>query len=349
MPLVQAHPEHSFVLLTESKLPEFSFESANLVKEVGGSGAFNNVMNRWRANSQVTQSLKKHNSSMLINANGRCYNTSVPQLLMLPDETLSHSNNRRATLLSSPKKRKERLATSIEKASMILVTSYFAKKELEKKFGVSSDKIFASGKPPEKLYKPLRWQEKEIIKEQYTGGKEYFLYSGVISPKTNILTLFKAFSLFKKRQLSNMQLVLAGKIDWPAKDFEKKISSYKFREAVIIHTNFSNETLAALTGAAYALVNPSGKPGFNVVQLEAMCCGVPVIATSKDAEPANDAALFASANDADEISNQMKLLYKDEHLRSELIMKGHAETEKYEAEVIADSFWKFLTQTVTIH
>ena len=146
-----------------------------------------------------------------------------------------------------------------------------------------------------------------------------------------------------------MQLVLAGKITWPGNGFEKKLSSYKFREAVILQTALNNESLALLTSAAYASINPSDKLGFVMAQLEAMCCGVPVIAVSKDSDPANGAVLYAGKDDPGEIANQMKLLYKDEHLRDELILQGHAESEKYKADTIAALFWTSMVQTVTIH
>ena len=59
----------------------------------------------------------------------------------------------------------------------------------------------------DEIFKPLDWEEKEIIREKYAEGKAYFLFSGDINRRSNLINLLKAFSFFKKRQKSNMMLL----------------------------------------------------------------------------------------------------------------------------------------------
>ena len=59
----------------------------------------------------------------------------------------------------------------------------------------------------------MDWEEKELIKEKYADGKAYFLFSGDINQRSNLINLLKAFSFFKKRQKSNMLLLIAGNAD----------------------------------------------------------------------------------------------------------------------------------------
>jgi glycosyltransferase involved in cell wall biosynthesis len=59
-------------------------------------------------------------------------------------------------------------------------------------------------------------------------GNEYFIYSGEIGTHKNLLNLLKAFSAFKKRQKSNMQLLIAGKcLDGNTKIFLKALRLFK--------------------------------------------------------------------------------------------------------------------------
>ena len=72
------------------------------------------------------------------------------------------------------------------------------------------------------------------------------------------------------------------------------------------------------------LVFPSLTEGFGAPPLEAMSCGCPVIAsnTSSVPEVCGDAVLYIDPYSIDDISDRIKLLIYDDHLRQELIQKG---------------------------
>jgi glycosyltransferase involved in cell wall biosynthesis len=97
-------------------------------------------------------------------------------------------------------------------------------------------------------------EEKEQVKAIYTEGKEYFLFTGNIYPEDQLLVLLKAFSQFKKWQLSNMKLVLAGATNKKTARLKEKLATYKYREDVVILENPSPELITNLLQAAYAPV-----------------------------------------------------------------------------------------------
>jgi hypothetical protein len=102
----------------------------------------------------------------------------------------------------------------------------------------------------------MEWEDREKIKEKYTGGTEYFLYTGPIYPPDPLITLLKAFSHFKKWQQSNMKLVMAGSVNRKTGKLKEKLATYKYREDVIIIENPVTELLHELAAAAYAPVVP---------------------------------------------------------------------------------------------
>ena len=73
------------------------------------------------------------------------------------------------------------------------------------------------------------------------------------------------------------------------------------------------------------LVFPSLTEGFGAPPLEAMSCGCPVIAsnTSSVPEVCGDAVLYIDPYSIDDISDRIKLLIYDDHLRQETDSKRH--------------------------
>jgi glycosyltransferase involved in cell wall biosynthesis len=145
-----------------------------------------------------------------------------------------------------------------------------------------------------------------------------------VHPRKNLVNLLKAFSGFKKRQKTNMKLVIAGRMAWQHEEFTHVLSTFKFRNDVTLTGYISQEELVKLMGSAYALIYPSVWEGFGMPVLEAMQAGVPVLCSGTSALPeiAEDAALFFDPLKPDDIGLQMAHVYKDEQARSLMIDRG---------------------------
>jgi glycosyltransferase involved in cell wall biosynthesis len=342
--LFRQYPEHRFVFLSPARdagelplLPNVVVPSTFLTTSIP-------ILKKWRQKMQLNGLLKQYAADIFVtNELYLRLDKSIRQVLLLTDEQVFKiTGNRKKFPLNKP-----RIKNALERADQVLVVSSFAAKFLCSAILLREDKVTPCGLAAGSSLKPLTWEEKQEIKESITGGKEYFLYTGSISPGNHIITLLKAFSLFKKRQLSNLQLVLAGPILWPLGGFEEKLATYRYRSDVIVLEKADELLQAKLLGAAYACVNPSTSEGFSAFQLMALCCGIPVISSSQNSEPESEAVLRAG-NNAEEIANQMKLLYKDENFRASLVVNAAMETEKYNPSAVAAHVWQAITGTVTI-
>jgi glycosyltransferase involved in cell wall biosynthesis len=217
-----------------------------------------------------------------------------------------------------------------------------------RQYGIPESRIHVVYSAAKNSFRVLSGGEKEKIKERYTGNREYFLYTGAIHPRKNLLNLLKAFSVFKKKQNSNLKMVIAGRLAWKYNVFVELLKTYKYRHDVIVTGYLPEEELAALTAAAYAMVYPSLWEGFGVPVLEAMRCGVPVI-TSKNSpmeEIAGEAALFADPEQFHDIAEKMMQVYKDEKLRQELIDKGKDIEPAYSWDRTAELLWESMLAAV---
>jgi glycosyltransferase involved in cell wall biosynthesis len=236
----------------------------------------------------------------------------------------------------------------LQKAASIATVSSFSKADIMRQYGISESRIHVVYSAAKNSFRAVSTEEKEKIKKRYTDNREYFLYTGAIHPRKNLLNLLKAFSVFKKKLNSNLKLVIAGRLAWKYSVFVESLKTYKYRHDVIVTGYIPEEELTALTAAAYAMVYPSLWEGFGVPVLEAMRSGVPVI-TSKNSpmeEIAGEAALFADPERFHDIAEKMMQVYKDENLRQELIDKGHEIETAYTWDRTAALLWESMIAAV---
>ena len=159
---------------------------------------------------------------------------------------------------------------------------------------------------------PLSMEERALAKGRIAEGKEYFFVDIAGVPPAEVIEMLKAFSLFKKRQLSNMKLVLAGGKD---KELAGKLDSYKYRQDVILHPGGDG----MLVGGAYAMVRLAERGSWGIDVLNAWKAGVPVILAEAGE---NGDMLRVVKGDPALMAEGLKTLYKDERYRGELIEKG---------------------------
>ena len=155
--------------------------------------------------------------------------------------------------------------------------------------------------------------------------------AGSIHPRKNLLTLLKAFSLFKKWQKSNMKLVIAGRWAWQNEAITEKLSTYKYRNDLVITGYISEQEMAEVMAGAYALIYPSVWEGFGLPLLEAMQCGIPVLVSDQPAlrETGGDAACYFDPRHPDDLAEKMKKLYRDENWKQALVREGFQHNEKF--------------------
>ena len=96
-----------------------------------------------------------------------------------------------------------------KKASKIVTVSQFSKQDLVQTYGVLADKIEVVYNGINDGYRKLEDYLKLETKAKFSGGKEYFLFVGSMSPRKNLVRLIAAFANFKKQIQSDFKLVLA--------------------------------------------------------------------------------------------------------------------------------------------
>ena len=138
-----------------------------------------------------------------------------------------------------------------------------------------------------------------------------------------------------------MKLLITGTISHQKNDVLEKISSYKYKDDVVILPSLNKEQQSDIIAAAYCCILPSYYEGISNTVLTSMQSGVPIIASDIAGmkEVCGEACSYISPDDVEDISNQMKLLYRDEQERNLLIAKGLQQAKKFSWNVSSEIFW----------
>lgn len=167
------------------------------------------------------------------------------------------------------------------------------------------------------------FEQKQAIKDKWTEGHEYFLCLGNGASQEEMVNLFKAFSLFKKRQHSRMcmlALVPPGEL---YSQLETLLKTYKFRADVVLHA--AEGSVDELLQAAYALLLPRVSQ-FDQQQLlmQSMALGVPTVSRESafGRHWVAEAGIHPDSAEPTVWAEAIKLLYKDETWRAQLVAAG---------------------------
>ena len=339
--IVAQHVEHRFYFLFDRPVPATVTLPPGVTPVVVGPPARHPLLWKYWYDVAMPRTLKKIGADVLVSPDGfASLTTKVPQCLVVHDFSFLHFTE------GYPKSHlqfyKFFTPRFLKKAATIATVSQFLKKEMVAQYKIPPEKISVVYSAAKEVFKPLPWEAHAAVKEAYTEGKEYFIYTGAIHPRKNLLNLLKAFSKFKKWQRSGFKLVLAGRMDWKNNEFLELLKTYKYRGDVVLLADVGEEALAQLVGAAYVLVHPSFYEGFGTPVLEAIQCEVPVLTSAEGAmqEIAGEAALYFNPHDVDDMAQQLMTIYKDENKRSQLIQKGKAAKKGYSWQTTADALWQ---------
>lgn len=346
--LAHNHPEHQFIFFFDRPFDTSLVFPKNVTPVVVPPKARHALSFRWWFDVKIPLALKKYKADVFVSPDGFCsLITKVPQVVVIHDLAFIHHPKFIPTIHRIFYKRYTPLF--LKKASVVATVSEFSKNDIIDQYHVDEQKIINVSSAAKTIFQPVEWDEKEAIKTEYADGCEYFVFVGGIHPRKNLLNLLKAFSLFKKRQRSNMKLLVAGRMAWDYDKITEKMETYKFRQDVKLLGYMGEAALAKLVAAAYALVFPSYFEGFGVPILEAMQSHVPVITsnTSSMTEIGEEAALYADPTDAADIADQMKRIFTNENLRSQLVEKGKLVAAKYSWQRTSELMWQAIQQAVS--
>ena len=170
-------------------------------------------------------------------------------------------------------------------ADHIITDSIHTKKDIIKLLKVPESKITVTYLALDHIVATgIKRQEIEKVKHKFGIKGPFLLYVGTINPRKNLVFLTQVFALVLSK-IPDMQLVIAGKKGWFYNNLILEVNKLRLYEKVIITDYITDLEKKALYASADILTFPSLYEGFGFPVLEAMACGVPVIASNKTSIP----------------------------------------------------------------
>lgn len=173
------------------------------------------------------------------------------------------------------------------------------------------------------------------VKRQYGIQGRYLLSVGTIQERKNQLACVRVLPLLP----SDVKLVLVGKGDSYSDKVKEETAKLGLSGRVIFLPGFPHPQLPALIKGCSAFLYMSRYEGFGIPVLEAMTCGVPVVAATGSCleEVGGDAVLYCHPDDYDALAKNIVSILSDPEKARIMVDTGQERIRLFSPEVIAKS------------
>jgi glycosyltransferase involved in cell wall biosynthesis len=219
-----------------------------------------------------------------------------------------------------------------KRAKAVIAVSRSTAADIERLWKISGDRLRVIPEGVSGIYRPVEdGAEIEEVLRKCGIRRPYFLYLGGFDPRKNIRNMLLAFKRFLLGDSGDYSLALCGDTTGFADYLEDEIEELGLEGKVVL-TGFVEEAdLPALYSGSECFLCVSLYEGFGLPFLEAMACGVPVIAsnTSSIPEVVGDSGILVDPLDPDDILEGMERVADSFDLREELKRKGLARAASF--------------------
>lgn len=225
------------------------------------------------------------------------------------------------------------IRAAVRRARRVIAVSRTTADDLRRLFGATEDRlrVIPSGVHAEFLA-PGDPLEDERLRQRLGVSPPYLLHVGNHKPHKNAEGLLKAYQLLAHdRRGPAPPLYMVGGF-LPDGELARRASAMGLTAQVHCLGHVERAELAALFRGATAFVYPTLYEGFGLPVLEAMACGVPVVAGDIPAvrEVAGDAVLRVNPRDIVELTGAVRRLLTQADLCQELCARGRARASEFQ-------------------
>lgn len=237
----------------------------------------------------------------------------------------------------------------IREADRLIAISGSTARDLEGLLGVGRSRIDVVYHGVRAEYRPGdAAAAAKYVAGKYQVAEKYICTVGTIQPRKNLLTLLRAMKILPERQRLRYQLVVVGAKGWKESAIWTTVKKLELTEQDVRFLGFvPDEDMPSLYRGAEVFVFPSMYEGFGLPLVEAMACGVPVVAS--DAPPApelvGDAALLVPPLEPEAFAAAIARLAADDKLRATLVAKGLERARAFRWDTAAEGTLRVLTKS----
>lgn len=241
------------------------------------------------------------------------------------------------------------LMKNLINSDLIVVPSSFFKYKLVSDFKLDIDKIYVypSGGIDLNVFKPL---DKNFLRKKIGIDASVFVcsYISTISNPKGWKTFFEA-SVILIKSIENIKFLVVG--NGPQeRDFKEAVTQYGLNKYYYFYDRQEQKKLVEYYNCSDVFIFPSQSESLGLVALEALACGIPVIAPNK--EPFNEYVVddyngwLFKLQDANSLANKI-VHFMNSGNRKNILKKNAIElAKKYENKFVSDKLANRLKQLI---
>ncbi|MBO4771479.1 MAG: glycosyltransferase family 4 protein, partial [Bacteroidales bacterium] len=218
-----------------------------------------------------------------------------------------------------------------ENADRIIAVSECTKRDIVEIFKIDPDKVSVIYQGCDKVFKSeVQSESKEIVRKKYGLPERFLLNVGSIEERKNAMLIVDALPLIREK----MPLVIVGKRTPYTLEVEKKAEALGVRDRLIILDKVPFEDLAPIYHLAEVFIYPSRYEGFGIPIIEAVNCGVPVIAATGSCleEAGGPDCMYVHPDDEKALAAAIDTFTIDKEFRRKSIDRSKIYVEKFSEE-----------------
>lgn len=213
---------------------------------------------------------------------------------------------------------------SCRRAAAVIAVSEATARDAERLLGVPRARLRVVHNGVAARFRPLPPDEVAAFRLARGLPDRFILHLGTLEPRKNLATLIRAFARLRRERSVPHKLVLAGGRGWLYDELFRLVDSLGLRDEVLFTGFISGDEKPRWYNAAAVFSYPSLYEGFGLPPLEAMACGIPVVAsdTSSLPEVVGDAGIMVPPRDEAALANALWVALSDEGRHAEMVARG---------------------------
>ncbi|HEC22452.1 MAG TPA: glycosyltransferase family 1 protein, partial [Chloroflexi bacterium] len=220
-------------------------------------------------------------------------------------------------------------AASARRARRVIAISESGREEITRLLGVPAPRVDVALPGVSPYFRPLPRQEVESFRARRGLPERIILYVGTLEPRKNLEMLIRAYARLPQRR--TVKLALVGGKGWQFERIFALIEALGLEEDVLTPGYVPADELPMWYNSAEVFVYPSVYEGFGLPLLEAMACGLPVVASNTTSLPeaVGPDGLLLPPDDARAWTETLSGLLSDPAARSALAERGRQRARRF--------------------
>ncbi len=225
---------------------------------------------------------------------------------------------------------------AVTQADHIMTISHATKRDIVQHLHIPAERISVIYPAADDRFQPYAPDRTQPVLDRYglqTG--QYIVSIGTLEPRKNFVRLIEAYAHIRQacaqQHIDLPPLVIVGGNGWLYEEIHAAPARYGVAQHVYFLGKVPDADLPLLLAGAHLFVYPSLYEGFGLPVLEALACGVPVVAANSTSIPEvlGEAGIYCDPHDTSSIAQAMIEILLNPALAEQLRHIGPARAAQF--------------------